>query len=299
MKKIYILKKYGRMGNALYRWAHLIAYARDNGAEVWDLSKSSARYFKLFPMLDQKMLPVLRARTPLSCGNAWLQSRIGMLIRWFLMRRRLAVIDNIDALYDLNEGAFLDLEDEVVVSGFYYDAGESLQRHAAYIRELFSPPNEVMASTKNYIKRFEFGQVIGVHIRRGDYKEWLGGKYFFELDAYHDILRDAARLIEQKAKTQVSFLIFSDDSSIDASSFPDVSAFRADFSHGRDYDWYLMSLCDFIIAPRSTYSGWASFFGEVPLFRIDAATVLDDINQFRVCSRLIDEDALLPDSSVS
>lgn len=278
------------MGNVLYRWAHLIAYARDNGAEVWDLSRCTDRYFRLFPKLDSKLLPILRERRILSVGSGRLQYLVGKLIRWVVIRKQLTVINNLDSVYDLIEEDLFRCRNEVIIEGFHYDAAGALERHAGYIRSLFSPPDDVLHVAETYIQQLPVGPKVAVHIRRGDYKEWLGGKYFYELEDYQKVLCQVARLIRQRQNKDCVFIIFSDDPLIDMSEFSSVSAIRSDFKYGRDYDWYLMSLCDFIVAPRSTYSGWASFFGEVPLYRLGNSLELSDFNQFSICSRLIDEE---------
>jgi hypothetical protein len=33
-------------------------------------------------------------------------------------------------------------------------------------------------------------------------------------------------------------------------------------------DLYLLSKCDYIMGPPSTFSGWASFYGNVPLYML-------------------------------
>ena len=68
-KRIFIRKKYGRLGNNLYRWAHLIAFARENGAEVWDLSRTTSQYFRFFPKLNRKLLPIVAERKCFSMGS--------------------------------------------------------------------------------------------------------------------------------------------------------------------------------------------------------------------------------------
>jgi hypothetical protein len=50
-------------------------------------------------------------------------------------------------------------------------------------------------------------------------------------------------------------------------------------------DMYALAACDYLIGVHSTYSGWASFYGRVPLFNLtDPAQVLT-LDQFRVRSR--------------
>ena len=104
--------------------------------------------------------------------------------------------------------------------------------------------------------------VIGVHIRRGDYATWNDGRFFYELEDYHQFM---LRIQDLYKSQRVSFFISSnEDFSLDVFQDCDCRRFDKEPS-GAILDLYTLSMCDRIIGPFSCYSRWASFIGEVPL----------------------------------
>ena len=266
-KRIFIRKKYGRLGNNLYRWAHLIAFARENGAEVWDLSRTTSQYFRFFPKLNRKLLPIVAERKCFSMGCGFLQYQIGKVILKFVRMFKVSRVDNWQEVLNLSDQAIFGESGTVLLSGFRFQDNDSLAKHSDYVRDLFSPPKHVKEAAEMFVRQRADGDncIIAVHIRRGDYAKYMEGKYYFDTDVYARVLKSfASEHSDQKCK----FLIFSDDSNLVLDDFSGLDVELSDFTYGRYYDWFLMSKCHYIIAPPSTYSGWASFYGSVPLGRI-------------------------------
>ena len=288
-KRIFIRKKYGRLGNNLYRWAHLIAFARENGAEVWDLSRTTSQYFRFFPKLNRKLLPIVAERKCFSMGCGFLQYQIGKVILKFVRMFNVHRVDNRQGMFNLSDQAIFGGSETVLLSGFRFEAIDSLAKHADYVRDLFAPPKHVRVAAEEFVHRRTAGEdlIIAVHIRRGDYANFMGGEYYFDMDVYARVLKSfASEHSDQKCK----FLIFSDDSNLVLDDFSGLDVELSDFTYGRYFDWFLMSKCHYIIAPPSTYSGWASFYGSVPVGRIicDCSSHL----KFRVNSHLDDESSV-------
>ncbi|MFN3405095.1 MAG: alpha-1,2-fucosyltransferase [Cytophagaceae bacterium] len=102
--------------------------------------------------------------------------------------------------------------------------------------------------------------LVAVHIRRGDYKEFMNGIYFFEDEVYRDYMKKFAGFFEGK---KVVFILCSNEAiTIEAFNGLDCRISGGNFVE----DNYILSQCDFIIGPPSTYSMWASFFGDSPLY---------------------------------
>ena len=104
--------------------------------------------------------------------------------------------------------------------------------------------------------------VVGVHIRRGDYATWNDGRFFYELEDYHQFMLNVKELYKDR---KVSFFISSNENfSLDIFNGCHCCRFGQEPS-GAILDLYTLSLCDRIIGPFSSYSRWASFIGEIPL----------------------------------
>ena len=101
--------------------------------------------------------------------------------------------------------------------------------------------------------------VVGVHIRHGDYATYLNGKYFYTLEQYVQAMRDVA---DQMPGKRVAFLVCS-NTKLDRRDFADL---KVHFGTGHIVeDMYSFAETDLLIGPPSTYTGWASFYGAVPL----------------------------------
>lgn len=132
------------------------------------------------------------------------------------------------------------------------------------IKRIFRPKDEIMNKAEGVIKEMKQNSnlVVGVHIRRGDYATWHNGRFFYELEDYHQFM---LRIKELYKDRRVSFFISSnEDFSLDIFTDCECRRFGKEPS-GAILDLYTLSVCDRIMGPFSSYSRWASFIGEVPL----------------------------------
>ena len=132
------------------------------------------------------------------------------------------------------------------------------------LKRIFRPKDEIMSRAESLIGEMKQKSdiIVGVHIRRGDYATWNDGRFFYELEEYHQFMLRIKQLYKDK---QVSFFISSNEVfSLDIFSNCECKRFEKE-SSGAILDLYTLSLCDRMIGPFSSYSRWASFIGEVPL----------------------------------
>jgi len=112
--------------------------------------------------------------------------------------------------------------------------------------------------------RAKFEIIIGVHIRYGDYKIWNEGKYYYSLGQYHLLMLNIKRIFLNRS---ITFFISSNEV-IDLSVFKDCNCFNIPDSTSTK-DLYGLGICNYIIGPPSTFSGWASYYGNTPLYFIE------------------------------
>lgn len=132
------------------------------------------------------------------------------------------------------------------------------------LKRLFRPKDEIMDKAEIILNEMRYNSdlVVGVHIRRGDYATWNNGRFFYELEEYHQFM---LRIKDLYKNLRVSFFISSnEDFSLDIFTDCECRRFEKEPSSAI-LDLYTLSLCDRIIGPFSSYSRWASFIGEVPL----------------------------------
>jgi hypothetical protein len=132
------------------------------------------------------------------------------------------------------------------------------------LKHIFRPKDEIMQKAEGLVNelRQSADLVVGVHIRRGDYATWNDGRFFYELNDYHQFMLRVKELFKDR---RVSFFISSnEDFSLEMFEGCNCRRFGKEPS-GAILDLYTLSVCDRIIGPFSSYSRWASFIGEVPL----------------------------------
>ena len=122
--------------------------------------------------------------------------------------------------------------------------------------------NDVLHHFEYYKKNDYF--IIGVHIRKGDYKTFAGGKYYYSDDIYIYYMKQLVQLYKNKK----TIFFISTNEKYSYSTFKDFNIIKTDFQTDI-HDLYALSLCNRIIGPLSTFSRWASFIGEVPLYFIE------------------------------
>lgn len=129
------------------------------------------------------------------------------------------------------------------------------------IRRIFKPKDDAKGLVEALFHDYN-GITVGVHVRRGDYRVWKQGKYFFEDEVYLRAMRQFKGLLEEGFCRPVRFFLCSDESlTIQAPDLDVVSSGVSD----PIVDLYSLSRCDYIIGPPSTFSQWASFYGDVPI----------------------------------
>lgn len=152
------------------------------------------------------------------------------------------------------------------------------------MRSLFRPDKWICRDVEQLLLPLREANIfiIGVHVRRGDYRQWEGGAYYYELEDYITIMRE---LLSTYSTKSICFYI-STNEKIDSSIFqdlpilnyPDAVKMKLTMAH----DLYALSLCDRIIGPLSTFSRWASWYGNVPLSFIERGRYKYDDNDFSV-----------------
>lgn len=102
--------------------------------------------------------------------------------------------------------------------------------------------------------------IVGVHIRRGDYKRWFNGRFYYEHNQYVKWMKQIVEIYKEK---NVYFYLSSNES-LPMDLYGQFNICKKTMESA-SYDLYALSLCDRIIGPTSTFSRWASFMGNVPL----------------------------------
>lgn len=113
---------------------------------------------------------------------------------------------------------------------------------------------------------------LGVHIRRGDYAQWNHGIYCYDDEQYARLINRFAELHEGK---EIYVYLSTNDPSVTKEHYqqlcPQVHICHL---HGNaPEDLFMLSECDYLIGPPSTFSLVAAMYRDIPLYRMDTADV--------------------------
>jgi hypothetical protein len=106
---------------------------------------------------------------------------------------------------------------------------------------------------------------LGVHIRRGDYATWYDGKYLFSDEVFIRLIRTFLTF-----HPNTTVYICGNDPSLDKERYRrEFSDIQVVFPKGNAAeDLYVLSACDYLIGPPSTFSLTASMYHDTPLYWI-------------------------------
>jgi hypothetical protein len=106
---------------------------------------------------------------------------------------------------------------------------------------------------------------LGVHVRRGDYKTWLGGKLYYTDDQYINVIRQFALLHPGKG---IDVYICSNDPQLNQEyyrqQFPEMRLFFPSGTPAEDL--CLLSECDYLTGALSSFTLIASMYRNIPLY---------------------------------
>jgi Glycosyl transferase family 11 len=158
---------------------------------------------------------------------------------------------------------------------------EYISEYRDSIRNLFFPCPECVQKSSTFVKSIKGNSIlVGVHIRRKDYKTHMNGAYFYDNEVYYQIMLSLSCELTKNSSSSVSFLICSDEQ-IDVNYFKGLDCHQL-LNANNVEDLYSLSLCDYIFGPPSTFSMWASYYGNVPLFLVSDIHQEMSISMFKV-----------------
>jgi hypothetical protein len=296
-KTLFISLRCGRLANRLIIFATFIALAEEYGYRVINFTFHS--YAELFETTRRDIY----CQYPVPRRRSWMDIVPGIAAairktRIFYHLTRLMTVLNerfqifgakIFTLMGTKGQHVVHLDDSEAMEKirkakivFVYEwrvrATRLVQKHAEKIRNYFQPVEKLDHASREAVEllRRVADIVVGIHIRHGDYRRWKGGKYFFPAFRYAEWMRE---MTAQFPDRKVAFLVCSDEPrSVD--EFPGLLVGFGGASPVSDL--YALSKCDYIIGPVSTFSQWASFHGEKPLFHLHDSNAAIKLENFKI-----------------
>lgn len=290
---ILIGKRSGQLGNRLFAFAHIIANAIEYSYEVQNPSfygyshyfaGTSDDFFCRFPTRRSSLLPrslqivlyriINKVIIPLT------------VIPLFAKIFNLAAIDvpgktDCGDFTDMNNPEYVKLARSntrvIIKDAWHFRDFRNVEAHADQLRLFFAPVEPHAAAITELITRARSGceLLVGIHIRQGDYRRWQAGKYYFTTPEYAELMHHIVKLFSGR---KVKFLICSNEIQ-DEQYFDGFDYLMG--NHHQLEDMYAFARCDYLAGPPSTYTGWASFYGTVPLYTINDLNTGFSIEDFK------------------
>lgn len=243
------------MCNNLLQYAHVYAWGRKRGRKVISMRFSyKYQFFKI-------------------CKTGY----TGFL--WYLMAKYLAALKIIPtASFKHNDcdakalERMMERHRHIVVAGWFARFYDDFLEYRDEIVDLFTINKDITEPVRQQMQKDspagEQCLRLGVHIRRGDYSTWEDGRYFHSDKVYADHINRFASWHKDK---QVHVFLSTNDMGITVRTFqelcPDVTIHL--YANSAPADLFMLSECDYLIGPPSTFSLVAAMYRDIPLYRMD------------------------------
>jgi hypothetical protein len=285
------------LGNRIVLFANLIAYAAEHGYRLINFTFHS--YASFFETTRRDVF----CRYPVATQPTWLDvipgvaSTVRKTRVFYHITRGLSVLNEKLPLFGRRVVTLRERPGQLVILletpevqaqieeasvvfmyGWVFRAPGAVQKHGEELRAYFQPVeayDRISAQAVASLRR-DAEVVVGVHIRQGDYRQWRKGRCFFSMARYAAWMQE---LGEQFPGKKVSFLVCSDEPRR-PEEFPGLSVgFGPGFPMG---DLYALAKCDYIMGTLSSFSQWASFYGNRPLYQFREGNDHPERGRFRV-----------------
>jgi len=185
------------------------------------------------------------------------------------------------APFDLNDPLFIKKAKTkiVLMHGWLFRDKINQNKYKELVLDTWTPNHNFLKNINTYYNKYKVGHdiLIGIHVRRGDYKRFEGGKWYFAPEQYYQKMIEISSLKKFEGK-KIGFVICTNEKDMSLQNPENLSLFN-DQRHFVE-DLYLLAKCDYIVGPPSTFSLWASFYGDVPLLMIENVSTTIDDNYF-------------------
>ena len=275
-----------QLANRLFLFSHLIANAIENEYTLINPTFDEyCQYFKATKNNDFGKYPIytkFRISTPFILFKLFvrLTAKLFPISRW---HEFIECSDTTE--FNLNDTNFLNKVKYKIVlaNGWLFRDSDNFSKHSDQIRKYFTPSEKVIDKINQLITdcRDKSDVIVGVHLRRGDYKLWQNGKYYFNDEVYVDKMDQLDKYFTSIGKRGL-FLMCSNES-IQEDNFREYNI-KIGINKSIE-DLYSLAKCDYLIGPPSTYSMWASFYGKVPLLHISKHTQVINLEDFSVVNQ--------------
>ena len=248
------VKGYGQMCNNILQYAHAYVWGKENNVKV--VSMRFAYKYRYFEVCNYKY-----HRWPV------------YLFAKMLIKLQLIKCFFLDEPTDVTPDVLAELKRHrmVAIDGWQFRFPELFMKYRTEIKDMFAFKSLVLNKIKSLLEEHTKADGtdvrLAVHIRRGDYKVWMGGKYFFNDDVYIEHIR---QFLDNFPDKKVSVFICTNDRNLNVNCYREALGLKSIYcpKGNEAEDLCLLSQCDYIIGVKSTFSLMAAFYNNRPIYWI-------------------------------
>lgn len=241
---IYVADK-GRMANNIFQYGHVYAWAREHGRK-----SVSMRFAYKYPFFHIT------------------HTRYHRFIVYFLAKyaAKLHLMPTVEytSFKDdySEEEAVINRHKNVLVKGWHVRYPKLFMKYIDEIRELFAFDDVIHKVVDKKLMPYKDSVKLGVHIRRGDYKTFFNGRYFYTDEQYLNVIKEFIRIQKEKDPSKrIDVFICGNDPKLNKKFYKEALGENVHFPNGTgEEDMYLFSQCDYLIGAPSSYTLIASMY---------------------------------------
>ena len=241
---------FGQMCNNMLQFGHLYAWGRINGISV--IAMRFCYKYRYFAISNTKYY------------------------NWFtyLFAKYGAKLHLIPVVSFINEDDnhsdkifYLQKEQFIVAKEWGFRQYEAFLTYREEIKALFTFQSKIIKKVNKQLPPLKENVIrLGIHIRRGDYKTWINGLYYYSDEDYIRIIQSFLTLFSGNS---IEILIVGNEKKLPQDKYrvaiPETIHF---LSGNRAEDLYALSTCNYVIGPPSTFSLMAAFYNDANLYWI-------------------------------
>jgi Glycosyl transferase family 11 len=282
---IIILDESGRLGNKLNLFAHFIAFSLKHDIPI--AFPGFTPYKHLFESTrNNSFCRIPCPSSHVDIKTAWTMK---LLLYLDLLQKYTRMAPCTTNIFACSKREYFDLSlfkstqlfgshSFTFAHGYFFRYFDGVQKYGAKIRQILAPIQEYRELAEGCLASAHKNAdiIIGIHIRHGDYASWQQGQHFFTITQYWKIMQSLQDLFEPQ---RVSYIV-SSDAEWTSNDFPGLNVIFAD--REPIVALHSLSLCDYLVGPKSSFNRWASFYGNVPLYTIQDPKSVITRTDFRV-----------------
>lgn len=263
MPSVILAKSFGDHSNRLFQAIHFEAFCLDRG-------------FRFVNTVFDDMAPYY----PLAKTSRRTKAA-GRIVRLLVNAKLAEIRTDLKSASDL---ARISSGRVALVGGWGFRVRDLTKRYQDYFIMKYSIDKHLLVGNSVAKRMAEWRSsglvVVGVHIRRGDYKSYEQGRYYYSDSVYESAMLSLQRGFAARGRG-VRFVLFSNEF-----CSLDVGDERSSVFSGNDWavDHALMSQCDFLVGPPSSFTKWASYIGKTPFLPILEPYAEIKFSDFHYCS---------------